>query len=64
MTADEVIEFLKLQPHPVEGGFFRETYRSAETLPANALPRQGDARSVCTAIYYLLTPRTVSPRRG
>ena len=27
MTADEVIDRLQLQPHPVEGGFFRETYR-------------------------------------
>ena len=55
MTADEVIAHLKLQPHPVEGGFFRETYRSAETLP-----RAEAVRSVCTAIYYLLTPKTVS----
>jgi uncharacterized protein len=56
MTADEVIAFLRLQPHPVEGGYFRETYRSSETLPA----RHGADRSVCTAIYYLLTPKTVS----
>ena len=34
MTADDVIRLLKLQPHPVEGGFFRETYRSdATSLP-------------------------------
>jgi uncharacterized protein len=55
MTADEVIEQLKLQPHPVEGGFFRETYRSADSLD-----RSGDRRSISTAIYYLLTPKTVS----
>jgi hypothetical protein len=55
MTADDVIDILKLQPHPVEGGFFRETYRSTTTLQ-----RQGSVRSVSTAIYYLLTPRTVS----
>ena len=55
MTAEEVIAHLQLQAHPVEGGFFRETYRSAETLP-----RAGAVRSVCTAIYYLLTPKTVS----
>jgi uncharacterized protein len=55
MTADDVIEHLKLQPHPVEGGFFRETYRSAESLD-----RGGDRRSISTAIYYLLTPKTVS----
>ena len=29
MTADDVIRLLHLQPHPVEGGFFRETYRAA-----------------------------------
>jgi predicted cupin superfamily sugar epimerase len=55
MTADEVIVRLQLQPHPVEGGFFRETYRSDETLRT-----RGTDRSVSTAIYYLLTPKTVS----
>jgi uncharacterized protein len=60
MTADDVIAHLQLQPHPVEGGFFRETYRSTETLPASVLPKQRADRSVCTAIYYLLTPKTVS----
>jgi predicted cupin superfamily sugar epimerase len=55
MTADEVIEHLRLQPHPVEGGFFRETYRRA-----GSLARGGDRRSISTAIYYLLTPKTVS----
>jgi uncharacterized protein len=51
MTAEEVIANLQLQPHPVEGGFFRETYRSAASI---------SNRSVSTAIYYLLTPNTVS----
>lgn len=55
MTADDVIRLLHLQPHPVEGGFFRETYRSAATLPT-----QGGRRSVSTAIYYLLKPGHVS----
>lgn len=55
MTADEVIAHLQLQPHPVEGGFFRETYRSSESLSRSAAER-----SVSTAIYYLLTPKTVS----
>jgi len=55
MTADEVIALLKLQPHPVEGGFFRETYRSSESLS-----RADTDRSLSTAIYYLLTPTTVS----
>lgn len=59
MTADEIIRHLGLAPHPKEGGFFRETYRSAESqdeLPA----RYHGPRSVGTAIYYLLTPTTCS----
>jgi uncharacterized protein len=55
MTAEEVIDLLRLQPHPVEGGYFRETYRSSDSLT-----RTGTGRSVSTAIYYLLTPKTVS----
>ena len=34
MTADDAIRLLHLQPHPVEGGYFRETYRATATLPA------------------------------
>lgn len=60
MTAEEVIAALNLQPHPVEGGYFRETYRSAETLPQSVLPHNPGPRSLATAIYYLLTPDTVS----
>jgi len=55
-----VIRLLDLRPHPVEGGFFRETYRSPEFIPAAALTRHGAARSVGTAIYYLLKPGHVS----
>lgn len=60
-TAQEIIDALRLQPHPIEGGFFRETYRAAGTIPAAALPAgySGD-RSFGTAIYYLLTPDTFS----
>ncbi len=60
MTAEEVIALLKLQPHPVEGGFFRETYRSEAELPHAVLPWNAGPRSAATAIYYLLTPNTVS----
>ena len=60
MTAEEVIAVLNLQPHPVEGGFFRETYRSADVLPQSVLPHNPGPRSLGTAIYYLLTPTTVS----
>ena len=60
LTADDVIRLLDLHPHPVEGGFFRETYRSADAVPAAALPAHGEARSISTAIYYLLKPGHVS----
>ena len=60
ITADEVIEILKLQRHPVEGGYFIETYRSAEVLPKEVLPHNPGPRSLSTAIYYLLTPTAIS----
>ena len=60
LTAEDVIRLLHLQAHPVEGGFFRETYRSAETIPASGLPQHNAARSAGTAIYYLLKPGAVS----
>ena len=44
LTADQIIERLKLEPHP-EGGWFRETFRDAAHT---------EGRSHGTAIYYLL----------
>ena len=61
MDARELVERLGLRPHPLEGGFFRETYRSDERLAESALPdRYTKDRAVSTAIYYLLTPDTFS----
>ena len=54
---------LGLEPHPIEGGYFRETYRSPGSIPSSALPpgyRERGDRSFGTAIYYLLTPETFS----
>jgi predicted cupin superfamily sugar epimerase len=61
LDAEEVIRRLQLKPHPCEGGYFRETYRSQLTIPAGVLPRDftGDRRA-STAIYFLLTPNTFS----
>jgi predicted cupin superfamily sugar epimerase len=57
LTAERLIQLLDLRPLPVEGGFFRQTYRSDETMPAEALPsRYGRPKTLGTAIYYLLTP--------
>ncbi len=59
--ARAVIRLLGLRPHPAEGGYFAETYRADETVPAAALPGRYDgARAFGTAIYYLLTADSVS----
>jgi uncharacterized protein len=65
MTAAELKELLQLQPHPREGGWFRQTWKAEETIPAGALPERyasarEDGRSAGTAIYYLLEPESFS----
>ena len=57
---DKLVHGLGLLPHP-EGGWYRETYRSDETIPISSLPMRfsGD-RNVATAIYFLLTATTFS----
>jgi len=53
MTARPLLaEQLDLQPHP-EGGWYRETWRSALSLSPEGY---GGPRNVATAIYYLLLP--------
>jgi len=62
MTADEIKNLLQLAPLPIEGGFYRETYRSRWTVSAEYLPEGiRGSRSIGTAIYYLLTPESFSP---
>lgn len=46
-SAEEVITHLDLIPNPAEKGFFVETFRDEENVPATN-------RSYSTAIYYLL----------
>jgi predicted cupin superfamily sugar epimerase len=53
-TSEYWIKKLNLQPHP-EGGFFRETYRSEEIIPAEALPkRYTSPHSYSTQIHFML----------
>ncbi len=60
-TANEIIARLELAPHPMDGGYFRETYRSSDTISEDKLPwRYKGIRSFATAIYYLLTPESFS----
>ncbi len=57
MDAKKIIELLGLEPLPGEGGFYRETYRSDEQIPAGSLPaRYSVDKQFGTVIYYLLTP--------
>jgi predicted cupin superfamily sugar epimerase len=50
LAKDDLIRRFDLQPHP-EGGFFRETYRSAALVKRES---GGETRAASTAIYYLL----------
>lgn len=49
MSAQEIVDKLKLTPHP-EGGFYTETYRSDYTI----VNERKENRNISTAIYYLL----------
>ena len=61
MTADEVKQLLQLTPLELEGGFFRETYRSRWQVSAEYLPEgTRGSRSIGTAIYYMITPESFS----
>ena len=48
----ELIEKLELLTHP-EGGYYKETYRSDESIP-------GKERDLLTSIYFVLTSDNVS----
>lgn len=53
-NADYWIKALQLEPHP-EGGYFRETYRSKETIDLQFLDEKKQGRrSLSTGIYFLL----------
>ena len=61
LTADQIRALLKLEPHPIEGGYFVETYQSALRIPKALLPEDYPSdRAAGTAIYYMLTPETFS----
>lgn len=60
ISAEELIVRFDLGKHP-EGGYFAESYRSAEMISEQALPpRYKGKRNFCTAIYYLLRAGMVS----
>jgi uncharacterized protein len=52
LQLQELIEKLELLPHP-EGGYYKETYRSEETIAEKD-------RNLLTSIYFVLTSENVS----
>ena len=57
ILADEVIDRLKLEPLPLEGGYFSQTYASGQI---GNYERRRHPQPVGTAIFFLLTADTFS----
>lgn len=55
MNATEVIQLMKLEPLPGEGGFFKRTYCSKQNVIYG-----GESKPIVSAIYYLITPEDFS----
>lgn len=60
ITADQVMDILGMKPLTFEGGYFAERYRAGTLAPEHVPWAPDDHRSLKTAIYYLLTPDTMS----
>ena len=59
-TAQSYIKSLHLLAHP-EGGFYKETHRTVQTIAQASLPNEfGGDRSLSTAIYFLLDQEQTS----
>lgn len=56
-TAHDLITGLELVRHP-EGGWFRETYRSNETVPAQALPERFTGSRAFSPSIFCWNPET------
>lgn len=60
---ENLVKKLELQKHP-EGGYFKEIYRSEDTVPIEIFPDRNNSlkpyRNFCTSIYYLLVHEDVS----
>jgi len=57
LTAQQIKEWLKLEPNPQEGGFLASVYNSTLVVPDDllpGLPRTRAGRSLCGSIYYFL----------
>lgn len=59
----EIIRRFDLKPLEIEGGYFRETYRSKYAIKNEGKKKkhvEDYPRSACTQIYYLITPSNFS----
>lgn len=57
----QIVEKLDLKFHPIEGGYFRQTYVASEGTLHAFLPQRFDGdRPFCSQIYYLLMPGRIS----
>ncbi len=68
ITAAELKKLLGLEPHPREGGWFRQTLARAGNHWAQSMRRVTQlgpdaGRAAGTAIYYLLEPDSFSEER-
>jgi predicted cupin superfamily sugar epimerase len=60
-TSQEVIRELGLQPLPGEGGYYRETYRSHETIKVSFADETMQViRNLNTQIFYMVTESSFS----
>ena len=56
ITPDQLIKIFNLEPLPIEGGLFFQTYVSQESIKSGNLPvRYQESKPFGTAIVYLLT---------
>jgi predicted cupin superfamily sugar epimerase len=61
LNTEEIIKRLGLQPLPLEGGYFKVTYTSDDTIEAEALPERYTSRhNMAGAIYFLETAEQFS----
>ena len=60
LPLEDVVRLLELHPLVGEGGLWKQTYISPETLDVSVLPGRSTSRPMGSGIHFLLTPGTFS----
>ncbi|MCJ8273358.1 MAG: cupin domain-containing protein [Psychrosphaera sp.] len=55
ITKDQIMQSLALEPHPLEGGYFKRTYESDINIGETTLDNNRGNRKLMTTIVYMLT---------